>query len=203
MSTDNSGVFVNMFESVVSLFKNWITHYITCHLVHTWFSKFCTWGFIPKVPLEHFSDDWSTVYKCIHTSWPVTLNKQLPWTVVWASLPVQLSNTSVEMVWWEIVKQLRTTPLNSFKQGKLWQRPCIEIQHVLTSVLVIASVCLCLQAHNWLYYNLLLGSETQCLAQQILGCSITFLNELPVPTCPWPVTRWYYPLVPHEREAVY
>ena len=60
----------------------------------------------------------------------MTLNKQLPRTVVWASLPVQLSNTSVQLVWRESEKQLSTTPLNSFKRGKSWQRPCIEIQHV-------------------------------------------------------------------------
>ena len=63
-------------------------------------------------------------------SWSVTLNKQLPWTMVWASLPVQGSNTSVQLVWRESVKQLSSTPLNSIKQGKSWQRPCIEILHV-------------------------------------------------------------------------
>ena len=52
-----------------------------------------------------------------HYSWPMTLNKHLPWTMVWASLPGQLSNTSVQLVWRESVKQLSTTPLNSFKQG--------------------------------------------------------------------------------------
>ena len=52
-----------------------------------------------------------------HYSWPMTLNKHLPWTMVWASLPGQLSNTSVQLVWRESVKQLSKTPLNSFKQG--------------------------------------------------------------------------------------
>ena len=65
-----------------------------------------------------------------HFSWPMTLNKQLPRTMVWASLPVQLSNTSIQLVWRESVTQLSTTPLNSFKQGKSWQSPCIEIRHV-------------------------------------------------------------------------
>ena len=60
----------------------------------------------------------------------MTLNRQVPWTVVSASLPVQLSNTSVQLVWQESVKQLGTTPLNSCKRGKSWQRPCIEIRHV-------------------------------------------------------------------------
>ena len=36
---------------------------------------------------------------------------------------------SVQLVWREIVKQLSATPLNSFKRGKPWQRPCIEIRH--------------------------------------------------------------------------
>ena len=58
-----------------------------------------------------------------HCSWPITLNKQLPWTVVWVSLPLHLSNTSVQLVWREGVKQLSTTPLNSFKQGRTWQCP--------------------------------------------------------------------------------
>ena len=60
----------------------------------------------------------------------MSLNKQLPRTMVWASLPVQLSHTSVELVWRESVEQLSTTPLNSFKKGESWQRPRIEIQHV-------------------------------------------------------------------------
>ena len=64
-----------------------------------------------------------------HFSGPMTLNKQLPLTLAWASLPAQLSNTSVQLVWRESVKQHSTTPLNSFKQGKPWQRPCVEIRH--------------------------------------------------------------------------
>ena len=50
--------------------------------------------------------------------------------MVWASLPVQLSNPSVQLVWRGSVKELSTTPLNSFKQGKLWQHQCIEIRHM-------------------------------------------------------------------------
>ena len=50
--------------------------------------------------------------------------------MVWASFPVELSNTSVQLVWQESVKQLSTTQLNSFKQDKSWQRPCIEIGQV-------------------------------------------------------------------------
>ena len=42
-----------------------------------------------------------------------------------------MSNTSVQLVWRESVKQLHTAPLNSFKQGKTWQRPCIETPHGL------------------------------------------------------------------------
>ena len=61
-----------------------------------------------------------------HCSWPLAFNKQLPRTMVWASLPVQLSNTSVQLVWRETVKQLSTAPLNP----NLSQRPCIEILHV-------------------------------------------------------------------------
>ena len=60
-------------------------------------------------------------------SWPMTFTKQLPRTMVWASLPLQLSNTSVQLVWRESVKQLNTTPLNSSKRGESWQRPCTEI----------------------------------------------------------------------------
>ena len=55
---------------------------------------------------------------CSHYSWPMTLNKQLLWTMVWASLPVQLSNTSIQLVWGESVKQLSTTTLNSFIQAR-------------------------------------------------------------------------------------
>ena len=62
--------------------------------------------------------------------WPMTINKQWHWTMVWASLPVQLSNTSVQLVWRESVKQLGSTPLNSFKQGKSRQHPWIEIRTV-------------------------------------------------------------------------
>ena len=65
-----------------------------------------------------------------HFSWPMILNKQFPRTMVWASLPLQLSNTSVQLVWRESMKEVSTTPLNSFNQGKSWQRPCIEILHV-------------------------------------------------------------------------
>ena len=69
----------------------------------------------------------------IHTipdPWPMSLNIQLPWRMVWVSVPVQLRNASVHLVWRERVKQLSTTPLNSFKQGKSWQRPCIMIWQV-------------------------------------------------------------------------
>ena len=50
--------------------------------------------------------------------------------MVCVSLPLQLSNTSIQLVWQESVKQLRTTLLRSFKQGKSWQRLCIEMRHV-------------------------------------------------------------------------
>ena len=82
----------------------------------------------PVLPQWHVKDPSTLIYS--HFSWPMTLNKQLPWTTVWASLPVQLSNTSVQLVWREGVKQLSTTPLNLLKQGESWQRPYIEIRHV-------------------------------------------------------------------------
>ena len=53
-----------------------------------------------------------------HYSWPMTLNKQLPWRMVWASLHVQPSKTSIQLLWRGSVKRLSTTPLNSSKQGK-------------------------------------------------------------------------------------
>ena len=65
-----------------------------------------------------------------HYSQPITLNKQWPWTVVWAILPAQMSITSVQLVWRESVKQLCATLLKSFKQGKSSQHPCIKIWHV-------------------------------------------------------------------------
>ena len=48
--------------------------------------------------------------------WPMTLNKQSPWTMVWASLFGCMSKTSVQQVWQDRVKQLSTTPLTSFEQ---------------------------------------------------------------------------------------
>ena len=60
----------------------------------------------------------------------MTLIKQIALTVVLASLPVQLSYTSVQLVWRESVKELGTTLLDSFEQGKSWQRRCIELGHV-------------------------------------------------------------------------
>ena len=72
----------------------------------------------------------SLILEHSHYSWPMTLNKQLPWTMVWASLPVQLRDTSVQLIWRESVKQLSATPLNSCKQGKSLQCPCIKIGHV-------------------------------------------------------------------------
>ena len=41
-----------------------------------------------------------------------------------------ICDTSGEIVHRESVKQLITTPLNSFNQGKTWQRPCVETRHV-------------------------------------------------------------------------
>ena len=38
-----------------------------------------------------------------------------------------MSNTPVQLVYQESVKQLNTTPLNSSKRGESWQRPCTEI----------------------------------------------------------------------------
>ena len=70
------------------------------------------------------------IFQSVERTDAVFLNKQLPSTLVRASLPVQLSNTSVQLVWRESVKQLSRTLLNSFKQGKSWQRPCVEIQHM-------------------------------------------------------------------------
>ena len=61
---------------------------------------------------------------------PITLNEQLAWTAVWVSLPLQRSNTSVQLVWRESMKQLSTTLLYSFKLGNTLQRPCIEVWHV-------------------------------------------------------------------------
>ena len=58
------------------------------------------------------------------------LNKQWPWTLVWARLPVQLGNTSVQTVLRESVKWLSRTPLKSFRQGNSCQRPCLEIRHL-------------------------------------------------------------------------
>ena len=41
---------------------------------------------------------WGFYVTFSHYSRPMTLNKQLPWTMVWTSLSVQLSNTPVQMV---------------------------------------------------------------------------------------------------------
>ena len=61
--------------------------------------------------------------------WPMTSNKRLPSRMVWTSSGC-MGDISVQIVWRESVKQLSTTPLNSFKQGKAWQRSFIEIRHV-------------------------------------------------------------------------
>ena len=50
--------------------------------------------------------------------------------MVWASLPVQLRNVSVQLIRRESVKQLSTTRLNSSNQGESWQSSCVEIRHV-------------------------------------------------------------------------
>ena len=76
--------------------------------------------------------------KYSHYSLPMTLNEQLPRTMVWTSQPVQQNNTSVYLVWRESVNQLSTTPLNSFMQGKSWERPCREIRHVKNVWIVLA-----------------------------------------------------------------
>ena len=41
-----------------------------------------------------------------------------------------MGDTSIQMTQWESMKQLSTTLLNSFNQGKTWQHQCIEIQHM-------------------------------------------------------------------------
>ena len=73
----------------------------------------------------------------LQCSWPMTLNTQLPWTVVWVSLPIQLSNTSVQLVGRESVKRLGTTPLNSFERGKSLQRPYFEIRYVKMWIILL------------------------------------------------------------------
>ena len=67
-------------------------------------------------------------------SWPITVNKQLLWTMVKASLPAVLVITSVQTVRRESVKQLNTIPLNPFNQGKVWQHQCTEIRAVKSSL---------------------------------------------------------------------
>ena len=46
--------------------------------------------------------------------------------MVQASLPVQLSNTSVQLVWREGVKHFSTTPLNSLKAKQIMAE-CIHL----------------------------------------------------------------------------
>ena len=42
-----------------------------------------------------------------------------------------MSNIFVQLGWLQSLKQLSTTPLNSFKQSKTGQRPCTEITNVI------------------------------------------------------------------------
>ena len=105
--------------------KTTTAHYLSWAF---WLSQ----GYRHTAPLKLFRPS-LVHYLYSHYSWPMTLNKQWPRTMVWASLPVQLSNTSVKLVWRESVKnKLSTTPLNSIKQVKSWQRKCIETRHMKT-----------------------------------------------------------------------
>ena len=61
-----------------------------------------------------------------HVSWPMTLNKEVLWTMNWTNLPVWLSDTSVKTVERKSMKQHSTTPLNSLSQCQTWQRPCVK-----------------------------------------------------------------------------
>ena len=92
-----------------------------------WDPLLSTWS-VREQSVNRACKEWNVSIDTI--SDPKTLNIQLPWTVVSVSFPVYLSNTSVQMVWRESMKQLRTTPLTSIKQGESWQHPCIEIRHV-------------------------------------------------------------------------
>ena len=57
--------------------------------------------------------------------WPMTSNKRLPSRMVWTSSGC-MGDISVQIVWRESVKQLSTTPLNSFNRDETWPCPCIE-----------------------------------------------------------------------------
>ena len=70
--------------------------------------------------IHTFPDPWPWINNCLEQ---------------WSERVFLLSwETSVQLVWRESVKQLSTTPLNSFKRGKSRQRSCIEIQHVKKKV---------------------------------------------------------------------
>ena len=111
---------VNLLRAMTSCARWLSTLHALFHCeLEEWQNSVLKWYSFPKHKYLHSYS---------HNFWPMTLNKQLPWTVVWVSLPVQRSYTSVQLIWQESVKQLSTTPLNSFEQGKSWQHACIEIQ---------------------------------------------------------------------------
>ena len=64
-----------------------------------------------------------------HVSWPMTLTKQLLWTVVSGKSSGCMGDTSITGEE-ESVKQLGTRPLNSVYRGKAWHSPCIETRHM-------------------------------------------------------------------------
>ena len=88
--------------------------------------------------------DWSNLRRTLvssHVSCPMTLNTELPGTGNgWTSLPVCFSDTSLKTVErLESVKEVSTTPLSSFSQGRTWQRPSSDTLHV--KKVLIVTIC--------------------------------------------------------------
>ena len=85
------------------------THYTGAH-VRTWH-------------IQNLHGDKSTHYQ-LSSSWPMTFNKQLPWTGERVSIPVVCTILPLgkKKVYRKSVKQVRTTLLNPVNRDETWQR---------------------------------------------------------------------------------
>ena len=118
-------------DDMFSVILNWSLNNGTKHFWHPCLIRLCN----PVSDWHKTATRWLVCYFKFaaavfsRISRPMTLNKELPWTPGWTSLPVWLNDRSVKTANWERNKQLCPTELNS-KQGQTWQHPCIERQLV-------------------------------------------------------------------------
>ena len=84
---------------------------------------------LPRTPYREVHFVTKSMFGYSQFFWPMTLNREWPWTLGQNESSGSISYTSVKTVHRESVQQLGTTQQNSFKQGQTRQSPYTDTQH--------------------------------------------------------------------------